>query len=286
MAALPDEALRRPTRMLAEVLPRAEGAGAVRPVYQPIIDLATDQVVGFEALTRGPSGTELEPPLPLFAAMRDAARLAEFDRACRDMALAAASRGRIEPPLTVFVNVEPELLDPEDETWKRAPGALRCCIEVTERALTARPAELLRAVARVREQSWGVALDDVGADPETLALMALLRPDVIKLDMHMVQGRPDREVAEVVGAVNAQAQETGALVLAEGIETEQHLRIAMALGARLGQGYAFGRPEDLPETPPASGPPDQAAYEFAVTHDRALVAACSRSLAARLAPAA
>jgi EAL domain-containing protein (putative c-di-GMP-specific phosphodiesterase class I) len=254
MAALPDEALRRPTRMLAEVLPRAEGAGAVRPVYQPIIDLATDQVVGFEALTRGPAGTELEPPLPLFAAMRDAARLTEFDRACRDMALAAASRGGIEPPLTVFVNVEPELLDPDDETWERAPGALRCCIEVTERALTARPAELLHAVARVREQSWGVALDDVGADPQTLALMALLRPDVIKLDLRLVQQRPDREVAEVVAAVNAQAEETGALVLAEGIETEEHHSTAMAMGAALGQGYRFGRPAALPQAVVAPGP--------------------------------
>jgi len=158
------DVLARPARILADVLREPVDDAAVRPVYQPIIDLRGGDVVGFEALTRGPAGTDLEPPMRLFAAIRAGARLAEFDRACRDMALAGAARGGVDPPLTLFVNVEPELLDPDDETWTRAPRDLRCAIEITERALTARPAELLQAVAAVREKSWGVALDDVGAD--------------------------------------------------------------------------------------------------------------------------
>jgi EAL domain-containing protein (putative c-di-GMP-specific phosphodiesterase class I) len=254
-----DELIGRPAQLLGSVLGEELPDDAVRSVYQPIVDLDGQAVVGFEALTRGPAGTDLASPLALFDLMRREGHVADFDRACRDAALARARRDGVQPPCTVFVNVEPDLVEEpweveEQHTWVEAPGELRCCIEITERDLTARPAQLLHAVARVRAASWGVALDDVGADHRSLALLALLRPDVIKLDMRMVQGRPDREIAEVVGAVNAQAQETGALVLAEGIETERHLRIAMALGARLGQGYAFGRPEDLPDTPPASGP--------------------------------
>ena len=209
-----DELIARPSEILGEVLGEPVAPDAVRSVYQPIVDLDGQITVGYEALTRGPAGTPLASPLALFDLMRREDRVADFDRACRDAALARASRDGVLPPTTVFVNVEPDLVEEPwsveaRHTWIEAPGDLRCCIEITERDLTAQPAALLQAVARVRQASWGVALDDVGADHRSLALMALLRPDVIKLDMRIVQGRPDREVGEVVGAVNAQAQETG-----------------------------------------------------------------------------
>lgn len=111
-------------------------------------------------------------------------------------------------------------------------GRIRVVLEITERALATRPAELLRTVSRVRDLGWGVALDDVGAEAASLAFMSLLRPDVVKLDMSLVQGRPDHASAEIMGAVNAYAERTGALVLAEGVEDEGHLRRALGLGDR------------------------------------------------------
>jgi len=76
--------------------------------------------------------------------------------------------------------------------------------------------------------------------------MPFLAPDVLKLDLRLVQQHTTVEVAEVVAAVNAQAERTGALVLAEGIETPEHADLARAMGARLGQGWLFGRPGALP----------------------------------------
>ena len=76
----------------------------------------------------------------------------------------------------------------------------------------------------------------------SLAFMPLLRPDVIKLDLRLVQQRPGPAVAEIMNAVNGYAERTGALILAEGIEDEAHLAMASALGASLGQGWHFGRP--------------------------------------------
>ncbi|MEP7090347.1 MAG: diguanylate cyclase, partial [Nocardioidaceae bacterium] len=154
-------------------------------------------------------------------------------------------------PHTVFVNVEPEVLDGAPLTdllaiADSAPGELRIVLEITERALAARPAELLRTVERVRDIGWGVALDDVGADSASLAFMALLEPDVVKLDLSLVQNRPSPAVAEIMNAVNAYAERSGALILAEGIETERHLGSARALGATLGQGWLFGRPTANP----------------------------------------
>ena len=227
--------------------------GGVRSVFQPIVDLASGRVSAYEALARGPVGS-LERPDHLFAAARQHGLLAELDAACRAAALRGALEHGLLDPLTLFVNVEPEVLERTPlrelvEVAERAPGVLRVVLEITERALTARPAELLHTVRRVRELGWGVALDDVGAESASLAFLEVVRPDVVKLDLGLVQRRPDRAVAEIMNAVNAYAERSGAQLLAEGIETEEHLRAAEALGATLGQGWLFGRPTDQPAGP-------------------------------------
>jgi diguanylate cyclase (GGDEF)-like protein/PAS domain S-box-containing protein len=219
---------------------------AVSSVFQPIVDLDSGAVVAYEALARGPVGP-LERPDALFAAARSVGRLAELDDLCRRAAFTGAVEHGLLAPLTLFVNVEPEVLDtaPLDDLLaiaEAAPGELRVVLEITERALATRPADLLRTVERVRALGWSVALDDVGAETLSLAFMPLLRPDVVKLDLRLVQDRPGPAVAEIMNAVNDHAEQTGALVLAEGIETQAHLLMARALGARLGQGWMFGRP--------------------------------------------
>lgn len=231
-------------RTVFEVL----SAGAVRSVFQPIIDLDRGAVVAYEALARGPDGP-LESPDVLFTAAREAGCLAELDEACRTAAFRGGVEQALFAPLTLFVNVEPEVLEsaPLDDLLaiaEAAPGELRIVMEITERAISVRPADLLRTVERVREFGWAVALDDVGADPLSLAFMALLRPEVVKLDLRLVQQHPGRDVAQIMNAVNAYAEPSGAVVLAEGIENERHLQFARGLGARLGQGWMFGRPAD------------------------------------------
>lgn len=230
--------------------------GTIRTVFQPIVRLGTREVVAHEALSRGPAGP-LERPDALFSAAAVSGRLAELDSACRVSAFRSAATVGLTAPLALFVNVEPAVLDtaPLDELLsiaRAAPGGLRVVLEITERAVSARPAELLRTVERVRAAGWGLALDDVGAEADSLAFMALLRPDVVKLDMALVQDPPDQAAAQVMHAVNAYAEHSGALVLAEGIETERHLAHARALGATLGQGWMFGRPTPDPDvSPPA-----------------------------------
>ncbi|MCZ2812724.1 diguanylate cyclase [Modestobacter sp. VKM Ac-2979] len=221
-------------------------SGSVHSLYQPIVELDSGRVVAYEALARGPQGP-LHTPDALFAAARSAGRLAELDALCRSAALRGAVAAELGPPLTVFVNVEPQVLEsaPLEELLAiatTAPAGLRVVVEITERALATRPADLLRAVERVREVGWGIALDDVGAESMSLAFMPLLRPDVVKLDLRLVQQRPGPAVAEIMNAVNGYAERTGALILAEGIEDEAHLAMARALGASLGQGWHFGRP--------------------------------------------
>ena len=235
---------------LADELDRVLRHRALYPHFQPIVDLATGEPVAFEALARGPEGSPLHRPDRLFATALRVGRLAELDQLCRRRALEAVLASDVRSPYAFFLNREPATVtvDPMSATGLdqvRAAG-LRGVVELTERALTHDPALLLAYADQVRAAGLGLALDDVGAEAESLALMPFLRPDVVKLDLHLVQGPLDVEGAMVVAAVQAYAQESGAVILAEGIETEEHERIARGLGATLGQGWRYGRPAALP----------------------------------------
>lgn len=227
----------------------------IRSVYQPIVDIDTEAVVAYEALARGPEGSPLERPDLLFAVARRAGTVAELDWACRTAALTGALAAGLRK--TLFVNVEPSLLgaplpDHVAQLLARAGQELDIVLELTERAITDRPAEMLARVEALRELGLAMALDDVGADPRSLALMPFVAPEVIKLDLRLVQQNPTPAIAAIVHAVNAEAERSGALLLAEGIETPEQLDIARALGARYAQGWLFGRPGPLPPHSDAS----------------------------------
>jgi EAL domain-containing protein (putative c-di-GMP-specific phosphodiesterase class I) len=223
----------------------------VRALYQPIVQLDDGEVVAYEALARGPNGSPLESPGELFAAAHRAGRLPELDLACRVAAVSGAAEGGLRPPAALFINVEPEVLagDQGHRVAGHGPSELDIFFEVTERALTLRPAQLLAAVERVREAGFGIALDDVGADRRSLALLPLLRPDVVKLDMTLIHNHPSRLSGEIMNGVCAYAEQTGATIVAEGVETDRHLMAARSLGASLAQGWMFGRPAPLPPEP-------------------------------------
>lgn len=224
----------------------------LRPVFQPIVDLRDQSVVGYEALLRGGDGDTRSAQDLLDAARREDS-VAALDVAARDAALRAADVAGLEPPFSLFLNVDAETLDaglPELPATHRTH-----LIEVTEEALIARPEAMLRALTELRSAGWGIVLDDVGADSRSLALMPVLYPDVIKLDLRRLADRDPRDVARVVTAVAAEAEQRHATVLAEGIDGEEQLALARAYGATLGQGYLLGPPEALPEPLPPPGRP-------------------------------
>ncbi len=221
-------------------------------MYQPIVDLRTGAVVAYEALARGEAGGSLESPADLFAWARQHGCEADLDLACQVAAMTGALERGLPASIPLFINAEPAWLDtpwPSQlaQVRDRARARLQVVVEITERALVADPAGLFAAVRRVREAGWGVALDDVGAEPASLALMPFIDPDVIKLDLRLIQENTTAEIATVINAVIAQAERTGAIILAEGIETAEHRARALAMGATLGQGWLLGRPGALPD---------------------------------------
>src|SRR3954447_26093606 len=80
--------------------------------------------------------------------------------------------------------------------------------------------------------------------------MPFLDPDVIKLELRLIQDTPTEDLAEVINAVNAEAERSNLTILSEGIETEQHERTSLAFGATLGQGWLYGKPAPLPRPRP------------------------------------
>ncbi len=229
---------------------------AVTSVFQPLVEISSGRVLGYEALSRGPAGTPWESPATLFAAARAAGRDSELDWVCRASAYRAALDAGLEQ--TLFVNMEPTALRtpcPDDlvPVVALAQRRLRVVTEMTERAIASDPSGLLAATARCRAAGWGVALDDVGADPMSLALMPFVHPDVVKLDMHLLHNPRDPHTSQVVAAVGAYAEASGATVLAEGVETPEHELIARTMGATVGQGWRYGRPGPLPAVPQPVG---------------------------------
>jgi EAL domain-containing protein (putative c-di-GMP-specific phosphodiesterase class I) len=249
-----------PTTSLPEIGTEGEFmttlATGIRSVYQPIVRLGDRRVIAYEALARGPHGSPFETPDALFATARRLDLETALDWECWRAALRGALQGGMSPKRALFVNVEPSSAAswvPEigDPLLEDALAGFPLVVELTERALANHATDLIPLAEDLRRRGARIALDDVGTDPRSLALMPFLRPDVIKLDLKLMHNSPSREIAEVVHAVNAEAERTGALILAEGIETEDHLRRALALGASYGQGWLFGRPGALESEPEA-----------------------------------
>lgn len=232
------------TSAIAEVV----GRHGVRSVFQPIVRLDDRTTVGCEALSRGPAGSPLEMPDRLFVEAERAGLLAELDAMCIHSAIATAQPALAGGGL-LFVNVEPTSLTSgliADTAPIATAGGLDIVLEVTERAITRTPGPLLAGISAAREHGWRIALDDVGVDPGSLALLPIIRPDVVKLDMGLIRNQPDVVLGRTMTAVMAYAERSGAAILAEGIESDAHLSRALSLGAEYGQGYRFGAPAPLP----------------------------------------
>lgn len=222
---------------------------AIFPVYQPVVDLATGDIVAVEALARGPAGSAIESAPALFAAARRADRLSELDQLCFTRAIEVAAGAGDAVPSLLLVNAEPSVADapisPEVLSTVRGPHPFRVVMEFTERSLAHAPAALLRLTRMAHADGNAIALDDVGSDPVSSAFLPLLDPAIIKLDAHLVQDSVSAATMTTSSIVDAYAERTGAVVIAEGIETTGQLASALRLGAHWGQGWLFGRPGPL-----------------------------------------
>jgi EAL domain-containing protein (putative c-di-GMP-specific phosphodiesterase class I) len=224
-------------------------------VFQPIFHLHSGEIVGLEALARGPKGSALESPRALFAAAARRKRTAELDWVCRAAAFGAFLDADLAPSISLFVNIEPESLATEcpidlAAVVARAESLLRVFVEVNDQALGADPAGLLGAVDRARQMGWGVAIDDVGSSRTAIAILPVVQAEVVKLDLRLLEQVSDEDAAAVVINVLRHVELTGASLLVERIENKVDMAHAQALGAVYGQGRHLAEPGPLAHTYP------------------------------------
>ncbi|MFZ3183200.1 MAG: bifunctional diguanylate cyclase/phosphodiesterase [Pseudomonas sp.] len=224
-------------------------------LFQPIISLSERRILGYEALTRGPSNSPLHSPVPLFAVARQNARLSELEVASRQSACRRFSE--LQLPGMLFLNISPEtLLEPEHQpgrtlqllqTYGIAPAQV--VIELTEQAPIEDFSLLHTALHHYRSMGFSIALDDLGAGYSSLRLWSELRPDYVKIDRHFIDGiHLDAVKREFVGSILKMAGASRAQVIAEGIELPEELAVLADMGVDLLQGYLFSRPLDQPSS--------------------------------------
>ena len=223
----------------------------LRTVFQPIVNVESGAVVGYEALIRGPAQSVLESPDALIKEAYREKRVVELDWIARASASRAALAANLGPNDLLFLNIEPVALATScpPDLWpaiEEVFDRFRVVLEVTERSLDRDPRTLFEGIDRQRPTVYGLALDDVGADVRTMSMLPVVRPDVIKLDLKVTQTSPSVKAMKVLHFVYEEVERTGATILAEGVETERHHEVIRALGAPLAQGWLYGKPTDHP----------------------------------------
>jgi len=222
----------------------------VTTVFQPLVDLATGEIVGYEALCRGPEGSRFASPAQLFHQAELAGLQSMLNWVCLGSAFEAFIRAGAPKSASLFVNVSVGLridqCPPDIYAFvARAQSSLRVFIELSDAALASDPEGVLATVDRARQLGWGVSVDDVSSSPGCLSVLPLLAADVVKLDMRMLQKDSPGGFAPSLGPLLKHVESNSVTLIVTGIETSVEAKLARALGASLGQGYHLGRPEPL-----------------------------------------
>jgi diguanylate cyclase (GGDEF)-like protein/PAS domain S-box-containing protein len=212
---------------------------AFRPVFQPIVALASGATVGFEALTRFADGT---PPEAQFAAANDAGVGVDLELATLEVALAASTA--LPRDAWLDVNVSAALLEDPARLgyllWKARSRSI--VLEITEHEAIADYVELRRQIELIG-MPVRLAVDDAGAGYSSLRHILELRPDIVKLDRSLVVDIDSDPIRQgLVAGLRHFASIAHARVVAEGIETQAEYAVLVDLGIELGQGFLLGKP--------------------------------------------
>jgi diguanylate cyclase (GGDEF)-like protein/PAS domain S-box-containing protein len=244
--AAPDAPDRRPLTWFMradeqhdEIRSLLEDPDALTMAFQPIMDLRTGRIAGYEALARF-NRTPYRSPDQWFAQ----AHRCGLGYAVEAKALTAALASAGRPPGTYLaVNLSPSSLTAAEIQAALPDSMHQLVVEVTENELVSGDPSVLDAIAALRERGARLAVDDVGAGYAGLTHVMRLQPDVIKLDRALttqIDGDPVK--AALVSSFVRYAREIDATVCAEGIETPEELMALAALDVAYGQGYLIARP--------------------------------------------
>jgi diguanylate cyclase (GGDEF)-like protein len=251
-----------------EAVRRLIDEGRLTTVFQPIWNFDGGILLGVEALTRPDRSYGLSGPAEAFDIAEQIGRVHQLDVLCVESALRCVPE--LGAGVLLFFNLSPLTLDldAEADSWL-APAVERAglrpqdvVVEVTER-FGGRTASVVKRLKQLRQQGFKIAVDDVGTGNSGLEMLRQIEAEFVKLDRSIVAAAATESGARaVLMAMAAFARQTGAFVIAEGVEDEETLEFLRGIDARNlssiataiiqgGQGYGLGRPspELSPESP-------------------------------------
>jgi len=216
----------------------------IQLALQPIVHAAGGRF-GHEALLRTSEGAPLRGPADVFAAAETLDRVVDVGRVVRDQAAQIAAG--LDARRNLFVNLHPAELEDDELYHADAPlsrAARRVVLEITERADLAEVPELVERLAALRQIGFRIAVDDLGAGYASLSALAMLEPEIVKIDISLIRDIDQSATRQaVVSAIIGLSQRLASPVVAEGVETEREKQMLTRLGCTLLQGYLLGRPE-------------------------------------------
>jgi len=225
-------------------------------VFQAIVTLNNYNILGYEALARGPLGSIYEKPLQLLSAADDRNCRLEVETICHKSAISAAAKdlgGRC-----LFINVSPKFIDPK----QYSPGKMlnfleqycvdphQIILELTERNHVNDFTALNRHLDIYRNQGIRIAIDDAGAGYSSLQAIAELQPDFVKMDLSLVRDIHKNQVKQaILETISNLCAKIKADIICEGIEHAEELRALQELGCPYGQGFLFDFPGHIHSKP-------------------------------------
>ena len=225
--------------------------------FQPILDLRSGEVIGFEGLIRGPADTPLRAPIELFRWATKYGLALRLERLCRQTVLETFAGLGLSQRL--FLNVRPQCLTLPG-LGTAATGELlsrlglspeRIVIELTENLPIFDFTSVREALTSYRNMGFSVAIDDLGEGFASFRTWSELRPEYVKADMHFVQGIDSNPLKlQFLKSIQQIADTCRSHIIAEGVQTEAELAVIRDLGIPFGQGNLIGPPLASPALHP------------------------------------
>ncbi|MGE4503104.1 MAG: bifunctional diguanylate cyclase/phosphodiesterase [Thiomicrospira sp.] len=221
----------------------------LKALFQPIVDLKNQRILGHEALIRGPANSSLHNPINLFQVAQEHGCLFEMDWLARHIAIESFRQQNTQDLLFINVTVNALLAEGHQDGMtldclhKQGIALDKVVIEITE----LQPVEdfnvFIESVNHYRRMGFKVALDDLDGGYNGLRMWSEVRPDFVKIDKHFILGiAQDKDKRHFLETIKTLAQGLNTKLVAEGVENEADLQVIEAIGIDYVQGYLFRRP--------------------------------------------
>lgn len=230
------------------------GESRIKTLFQPIVEVNTGEIYGYEALSRGIlKNGKIMNPEELFSRAKDMDLMFYLDRVCRESSIRAASVQGIKKKL--FVNFIPTAIYEPSLCLQSTAKVLaeenidpdQMVFEVVETEKVEDFGHLNRILDYYKERGYSTALDDIGSGYSNISSLLQLKPDYMKIEMNIVRDiHLDKKKQELLDEFIYNGKQVGAVILAEGIETLEEYRYLKGKNVDLMQGYLFGKPEEVP----------------------------------------